>query len=329
MSADGRGRILLYGGIAGLLMLTLAPLLLSGGGGAFASLLEKCRELLAQCMLAVRAAGAPLFWLPISLLAGGVAYACIDRVRVSRRLDRLLAFHSIRRLSPDEPIGNLAREFRLEEQVHALVGLAPNPAFTLGVLRPRIYIAEELQRSLTAVELRAVFRHEVCHLRRRDPLRFAVLRFLSKTFPWLPLLRVWVEELMEDAEFVADDFAAAQDGGVDPLDVASALVVLGRANQLPLAGAASIGGFRLLDRRVRRLAGAPAAASSRFPLRPALLSSTALAIVWAFSLLGPPSVHALSTRHARETCPHGVHAGPHEHCPRCDRPRPATHACRS
>jgi Zn-dependent protease with chaperone function len=329
MSAELRGRVLLYGGVGGLLVLTLAPLLLPDVGGVFAPLLERCRELLAHCLLALRAAGAPLYWLPILLLVGGTAYASIDRVRVWIRLDRLLAYHSTRLPYPDEPIGRLAREFGLGRRVRVLVGLAPNPAFTVGVLRPRVYIAEELQQTLTPLELRAVFRHELYHLRRHDPLRFAVLRFLSKSLFWLPLLRVWIEELMEAAELMADDFAAARSGGVDPLDVASALIALGRANERALTGAVSIGGFRLLDRRVRRLAGVPIAVSPRLPIRPALLSFGALAIFWTLSLLSPPSAHALPTMHAHEPCPHGVHAGPHEHCPRCDRPHLATHSCRT
>lgn len=329
MSADGHGRILLHGGIGGLLVLTLAPLLLPDLGGAFAPLLERCRELLAHCLLALRAASAPLYWLPISILIGGVVYACIDRVRVWIKLNRLLAYHSTRLPLPDEPIGRLAREFGHEGRVRVLVGLAPNPAFTVGVLRPRIYVAEELQQNLTPLELRAVFRHELCHLRRHDPLRFTFLCFLSKSFFWLPLLRVWIEELMEDAELVADDFAAARNGGVDPLDVASALVALGRANERALAGTASIGGFRLLDRRVRRLAGVPSAGSPRLPARPTVLSITALAIFWTLSLLSPPFAHALPMMHRGEPCPHEVHAGPHEHCPRCDRSYLARHSCRS
>lgn len=327
MTGEDRGRILLQGGIGGLLVLTLAPLFLPELGGALAPLLEKCQELLAQCLLALRAAGASLYWLPVSLLAGGAVYAGADRVRVWRRLTRLLAFHSIRPPDPDEPIGRLAREFGHEGRVHVLMDLAPNPAFTAGVLRPHIYLAEELQQNLAAPELRAVFRHEACHLRRRDPLRFAVLRFLSKTFFWLPLLGVWVEELMEETEIVADDFAAARDGGVDPLDVANALVILGRRDQPALVAAASIGGFRLLDRRVRRLAGVPTGRPPRLPGGAVMVSAIALAIFWISLLLHPPLAHAAPIVRADGSCPHHMHASPERHCPRCHRTPPPLRAC--
>lgn len=325
MSAEARDRALLRGGIGGLLLVALVPLL-PDVGAALAPFLDRCRELLAQCALVLRAAGAPLQWLPTALLATGFVYATFDRVRVRRKLVRLLSHHRSRVSRPDEPVGELAREFGLEGRVRVLVGPAPNPAFTVGVLRPRIFLAHALQQTLTPAELRAVFRHEVCHLRRRDPLRFAALRFLSKTFFWLPLLRVWIGDVMEDAEIVADDFAAARGGGVDPLDVASALIALGRANGAALAGTAGIGGFRLLDRRVRRLAGVPIPVPRPFPVRPALISGAALALFWTVSLLGAPAGHAAVHRYAH--CPHGIHRGAEEHCRRCDQPHLPSHRCR-
>lgn len=317
MSTGVRNRLLLYSGIGALVVLTLVPLLLPEGSRVLAPLLEKCQEILARCLLALRAAGAPLSWTPVLLLVGGLAYAAIDRVRVWSRLRRLLSYHSLRLPDPDEPIGRLAQELRVQARVHVLVGLAPNPAFTAGILRPRIFIAEALQQTLTPNELRAVFRHEACHLRRRDPLRTAALRFLSKTLLWIPLLQIWIEDLMEEVELIADDFAAAPDGGVDPLDVASALIALGRGSRPTLTGAVSIGGFRLLDRRIRRLAGMPTQRPPRLPTGPALVSAIALAIFWIPSLLHPPLAHAVPMVHAEGACPHRAHPAPERHCPQC------------
>lgn len=327
MTAEVRDRILLHAGIGSLLALTLTPLLFPGLEGILAPFLDRCRELLAHCILVLRASGAQLHWIPISLLAGGIGYASIDRLRVWKKLNRLLGYQTTRLPEPDEPIGRMADDLGLRGRLLLLVGIAPNPAFTAGILRPRIYIAEELQQALGAVELRAVLRHEMSHLRRLDPLRFAVLRLIYKTFFWVPLLRVWIEELMEDAELVADDFAAAPDGGVDPLDVASALVALGRANEGALTGAVSIGGFRLLDRRVRRLAGVPLQRSSLLPLGSALVSFSALAIFWTLSLIGPAPARALPVMQEGERCPHELHAGPHEHCSQCDRLHVRNHSC--
>ena len=326
MTADAelRGRWILHAGIGGLLVLAVTPL--AGDlGQVLAPVWDTCRELLAQCVLLLRATGAPLHWIPGALILGGIIYAVVDRVRIGRKLRRLLSYHHTRLPRPDEPVGSLAREFRLEARVRILLDVAPNPAFTVGILRPRILIADDLQQMLTPAELRAVFRHEVCHLLRRDPLRFATLRFLAKTFFWLPLLRAWIEEWMEDAEMRADDFAAAPVGGVDPLDVASALVALGRANASMLAGMVSIGGFRLLDRRVRRLAGAPTAAPNRLPVRPALVTASALTLFWTLALVGSSSAHAMMNDGT--LCPHAAHTEAEQHCPRCDQPHLPNHRC--
>ena len=325
MTAELRDRWMLHAGIGGLLVLAVAPL--TGDlAEALDPLLDKCRDLFAQCILLLRAAGAPLHWIPLALVLGGIAYAAVDRVRVWRKLRRVLFYHRTRPPHPEEPIGRLVREFGLEGRVRVLVDLAPNPAFTVGALHPRILIAEGLQQMLTPAELRAVFRHEVCHLLRRDPLRFAALRALAKTFFWLPLLRVWVEEWMEEAEILADDFAASRAGGTEPLDVASALVTLGRANANALAGMAAIGGFQLLDRRVRRLIGAPTAVPSRLPIRPAVGSVVALTLFWTFALLGSSSAHAMM--HEGALCPHAAEKGTEKHCPRCDQPHLPNHTCK-
>lgn len=62
----------------------------------------------------------------------------MDRACLKRRVSRVLAAHRVRRVCPGEPIGKLGREFGVERDVRVLVGVAPNPAFTVGLLRPRI-----------------------------------------------------------------------------------------------------------------------------------------------------------------------------------------------
>ena len=313
--------MLLRGGIGALIALALAPLALDFGG-ALAPVLDQCRELLEQCILALQAAGVKLHWIPMGLLAGGTLYALMDRLHVQRKLDRLLALQRARPPHPEEPIASLAAESGVGGEVLILEDISPNPAFTAGMLRPRIFIAERLQRELSPAELRAVFRHEVSHLLRRDPLRFALLRFISKALLWLPLLRLWVDALMEEAEVIADDFAASS-GGSDPLDVASALVALGRG-RVP-EGVAAIGGFRLLDRRVRRLMGLEAARSFQLPVGTAAPSLAALLVVWTTALAGASSTHADGRTSEGAVCPHAVHAD--EHCPRCERAHGPRYLC--
>lgn len=316
-TAEVRHRWLVRAGISLLFVLSVAP---ATGYVARAAgpLLERCRELLAQCALVLRSTGAPLRWLPLALLVAGLVYAVVDRVRLTRKVARVLAAHRARRTRANEPVGNLAREFGIGGDVRVLVGLAPNPAFTAGLLRPRIYVSEELQRALSLNELRAVFRHELYHHARRDPLRFAALRFASKTFFWLPLIGLLAEDLMEDAEVMADDFAASPRGGSDPLDVASALVKIGRESARALAGTAAIGGFRLLDRRVRRLADEPLAAIPVIPRRPVLLSLAALFTLWLASTFSPAASDAAMTMRWGDPCPHPM-GDTQRHCLECEK----------
>ena len=319
-TAEIRHRWLARAGIGLLLIVSVAPATGHVGQTA-APLVERCREILAQCALVLRSAGAPLQWLPLVLLAVGLVYAAADRVRLTRRVSRVLAAHRVRRVRPGERLGYLSREFGVERDVRVLVGVAPNPAFTAGLLRPRIYVSDRLQRTLSPGELRAVFRHEFYHRARRDPLRFAALRFAAKTFFWLPLIRLLAEDLMEDAEIMADDFAASPAGGSDPLEVASALVKIGRigrATSEMLVATPAIGGFRLLDRRVRRLADEPVAPPAAIPRRPVVLSVAVLLVLWLSSTFVPGPASAGMTMAWGDRCPH-VMDGTDRHCAECER----------
>lgn len=324
-TTEMRHRRLVQAAIVVLLVLSVVP---ATGRIALATapFLERCRELLAQCTLVLRSTGAPLHWLPVALLVAGAVYAVVDRVRLTARVSRVLATLRTRRAYATEPVGCLSREFEVEGDVRVLIGIAPNPAFTAGILRPRIYLSESLQRTLSPAELRAVFRHEFYHRIRRDPLRFAVLRFAAKTFFWFPLLRVLAEDLMEDAEIMADDFAASPRGGSDPLDVASALVKIGRANSATLAGTAAIGGSRLLDRRVRRLADEPVKPAT-IPWASILRSVSLLLFLWGSSTFASGTADAGMTMRLGDRCPHAME-GMVRHCPKCGEHGETMRGCR-
>ena len=313
--AEVRYRWLLRIGVSLLLALSVAPAI-GYLPPAAVPLLERCREILEQCALVLRSTGASLRWLPVVLLVVGLAYAVVDRMRLARKVSRVLAAHRARRVRSGEPLGRLAREFGVEQDVRVLVGFAPNPAFTAGLVRPRIYISEDLQKLLTPSELRAVFRHELSHYASMDPLRLSVLRFASRAIFWFPLIDVFAKELMDDAEIVADDFAASPRGGSDPLDVAGALVKLGRASTQLLDGTVAIGGFRLLDRRVRRLADGPRLPRLVIEPRPILLSLGMLLTLWLASGFTPSRSGAMMTMQWGDPCFHPMTSSG-GHCPEC------------
>ena len=328
-SAEARHRVLVRTGIALLLIISVTPA--AGQSGEIVGpLLEQCRQVLEQCTLALRGAAAPLRWVPLALLAAGLSYAIVDRVRLSRRVARLLHRHNLRSVHDGEVWGRLAVEFHCIERVFVVVGSAPNPAYTAGLIKPRIYLAESLAHRLTPVELRAVFRHEVHHLASYDPLRFAALRFAEKTFFWLPVISSLADDVREDAEVMADDFAAAQAGGSDPLDVASAIVKIGQTNERLLAefgsGVAAIGGFRAMDRRVRRLANESVVAPFPLKWRPSLASIVGLTALWLASALAPQAADAGMTMRVGDPCPHAMISSD-RHCPKCGEPAEVMPEC--
>jgi Zn-dependent protease with chaperone function len=125
-----------------------------------------------------------------------------------RRLARALNARS----APDVPEGVACR----------IVQGGGRRAFVLGVIRPQIYLGDELMQRLDAHELRAVLLHEEHHRRTLAPLRAVALE------AWLTLLgrvgpaRRGLLDRLTDLEEEAD--AAALRRGADPSALASALV---------------------------------------------------------------------------------------------------------
>ena len=239
--------------------------------------LAECEAIVRQCFAALLRLS-PLELLPVTLLLGGAAYAAGDFLLQRRRLRRALRAHGRRPPGPQDPIHAIAKSHGLLGRVVLLEGPAPNPAFTAGLVRPRVYLASALQEELSCSELGALFRHEAWHLRRRDPLRFAALRFVARVFFWLPIVRALADDLVEEAELLADDFAAAAS---DPLEVAGAVLKVARREGAMLAGVASAGGRRPIERRIRRLLREAPPPYSVLPRREAFLSAAAALALWA------------------------------------------------
>lgn len=268
----------------------LGPLAVPWLWGDVSAMVERCRA-------AVAASGFPgglggffhqLYWLPLALLCLGVVHAIYDRWALQRRLQRFLALYPTRRPDPGETVHKLAANAGVRDRIRVLSGETPAPAFTAGLLRPRIYLSEALPRVLSPEELRAAFLHELAHLRRRDPLRVAAFRLLARALFWLPLAAVWLDALADEVEVAADDEA----GRDEPLALAGAIVKVARLTTDRIAFAVpALGGGPLVDRRVRRLLGQVPATSLPVPLRPLVRTAVVLLALWAvgFSVV---AIHA-------------------------------------
>lgn len=212
------------------------------------------------CLIALHHLLAPVHFASHALLIAGFGYALWDRARAALALSRTLRALKSRRPQLGEPIARAAMRVGLEPSRLRIVRGLPNPAFTAGFWHPRVYVTDSLPTVLDAAQLDSVLAHELAHVRRRDPLRLSLLRFLACTLFYLPALRRLADDLTDEAEIDADDRAASRGSA---LTLASAIVALAEwgATHRALGMSPAAVGFQtfqrvdLLERRVRRLAG--------------------------------------------------------------------------
>ncbi len=108
----------------------------------------------------------------------------------------------------------------LDTDVHAIASRRAH-AFTIGFLRPRIYISDGLIDVLDERELLCVLAHERHHAQRHDPLRRALVKAVCDGFWFIPALRRTARTHATVSELAADAVAMSR-AGAQPL--ASALL---------------------------------------------------------------------------------------------------------
>lgn len=129
----------------------------------------------------------------------------------------------------------------------------------VGVLRPRLFIAEQVFTSLAPEELMAAIEHEAGHVVANDNFRRGLLRACRDVLVMIPsgrqLDRAWIEA----SEAAADEYAAGRGRRV-ALDLASALVKIARLIPAGIKPAMPAGAFLVaaeevsgVKNRVRRL----------------------------------------------------------------------------
>ena len=270
-------------GVVTLLVMAILPLAVDHLPIGLERALTGFDHLGALCVAALHLLLAPVHGGFHIVLGAGLLYAVWDRLRAWRHLNRALAPLDTSAPTPQSPIGRAAIAGGISvTRVHVVSGL-PNPAFTVGLLAPRIYVAAELPYRLNPEQLLAVMRHEAAHVARRDPLRLSLFRALACTLFWMPALARLVEDLRDDSEIRADDLAAQ--GGPAVL-LASALVTLA-SWPAAVSPRAAIGFCHpsLLDRRVRRLVGEDVQVGTHVTRRSLSLAAMALGVAWVTGLL--------------------------------------------
>ena len=330
-------RRLVLWGIGALLLLSLSPVVGHHLSSSADAVLMGQDHLGALCVIALHTILAPLHTLFHLLLVAGLGYAVFDRARAAWHLRDALALVQTRVDGATGPIAAALRDIGVPASNVVVVDGLPNPAFTAGWWRPRIYVDAALGDTLPHAQLVAVLRHEAAHARRRDPLRLSLLRFWGCTLFWIPAFRRLAADMADEAEIDADDAAAAD----QPLVLASAILALTawRPDGSPARGAAPHGsgafvslveprGLRpasynaLLDRRVRRLAGDVALVSSHLTRRSIVSAAFVLGAVWVSGVAVAHPMHAAGSHGAH--CTHqGDSAFSHLFC-RHDAPTQAS-----
>lgn len=270
------------GGIAALLLLSTSPVFAHHLARGAQSLMGNADHFGALCMAALLMLLEPVHYAFHLLLLVGLVYAVWDRLRAARSLKCALAPLDAHPPAVGEAFWEASCQAGVDPARVRIVAALPTPALTAGIIRPLIYVSRDLLVILSRDELIAVLAHEGAHLRRRDPLRLSLLRFLACTLFWIPAVRRLADDVADEAEVLADDQARKD----RPLVLATAILRLAGRPHVRVLPPATVGFVRptLLDRRVRRLAGQQIHAHSHLTRTSVLGAFTVLLLVWTSGL---------------------------------------------
>jgi len=267
----------------------------------FEECLAKCSHLMTLGFSALD--GVELF--AVLALAGLLLFAL---ARTLSQVRRVRAFsRSLRRVGLSPRLRGLLKGSPLSPQQVFFFPSRLSFACTAGLFSPRVLVSTSLVESLTDEELKAVLRHELSHLKRRDPLRSVMIFFFAQFFFLLPGARQLLKGLRRDSELMADSHALLS--ASSPADLASALV---KTRQRNLAVAASLPRFTgddFLGERLTRILNVDLRAESGAHRRRFSPGRTVAGLVLALSLAAlvlPAGRGFLKTTPWR--CPHTEHA---------------------
>ena len=201
---EGRHRRLVLFATGVLILLATSPVLAHHVGSRLDQLLAGRDHVWVICVIAVHQMMAPVHEVFHGLLVVGLSYAVWDRGRAWLVVRRLLRTVDAVHPTPGDAFWAAAVAAGVPPLSLRVVDGLPNPAFTAGWVGPHIYVASELPATLSDAELSAVLAHEHAHVRRRDPARLSVLRFVGCALFWLPALRRLAADAADAAEIAAE-----------------------------------------------------------------------------------------------------------------------------
>lgn len=157
-------------------------------------------------------------------------------------------------------------------------------AFTLGLLKPKIFLSTGLLELLEDEELEAVIHHERFHKEHRDPLKMFLLSLFSSAMAYLPILKWCHQHYKMSREILADDYAMNKQG--TSLYLGGALLkLLKRANskQMPVTVSSFVD--TSINYRIRRILDPQTDIPLKIPMPLTIVSVNVLVLLSAFFII--------------------------------------------
>lgn len=154
-----------------------------------------------------------LVWLigSVTIIAALFAYT----QKIKRR------FRTYKRITDEQTLAvmnNCRRKFRIRQPIPLYTGSDLIGPYVFGIVTPRVYLPQAMEKELDHVQLAHVLAHEVAHVKRRDTL-WNTLSVWALAIHWMnPLVWLCVKQMKTDGELACD---------------ACALEVLGEAEAIP------------------------------------------------------------------------------------------------
>jgi beta-lactamase regulating signal transducer with metallopeptidase domain len=159
---------------------------------------------------AARSAPPPILWPLVAmtiwaLVVTGVVLIVLAQTRAVRRRINMTSEATDPALL--EAVSQWRQRLRVEAPVCLKIGVDPVGPFTLGVVRPVIYLPRRLALGLNAADLDAVIGHEMAHIAARDWIWLLGERLLLIMFFFHPLVWLAVSRLHDARETLRDQQA--------------------------------------------------------------------------------------------------------------------------
>lgn len=154
------------------------------------------------------------------------------------------------------------RRFGLSRNVRLVTSEAPVVPFTLGTLRPVVFLPEKVARAADRTLIEAVIAHELAHVKRWDDLWLTLQHAAQALFFFHPV--VWLTaRSMSDEREIACDRLVLTSGSLSAKRYGQSLLRILGLQLKPAAAAAAAGNHRKWTMRIQQIANTRAASPPR------------------------------------------------------------------